>query len=166
MLFGTTGQIDPNQNFDAQTEALILEGALMDLGQEELQAMLEDTSDLAVAVDEDIVLEKTIVRLDKQAKLSKARKMAIFAVAKERNDPKFKKLLTVWKWERFLEAYLEKKYGNEATRRAKKAMSNKTKSQSKMVQTASAKAAQVLSMQQAKHNTTQPKVKTNKTIKN
>lgn len=170
MLFGNNGQIDPNeQGFDAQTEALILEGALMDLGNEELQAMLEDTTDVAIAISEDVVMERTIVRLDKQAKLNKARKMAIFAVAKEKNDPKFKKLLTVWKWERFLEAYLDKKYGNEAMRRAKKTVANKANSQSKLVQTASKKASRTLATpaggKYAKHNSIEPKTKLNGAMK-
>ena len=170
MLFGNQGQIDPNeQSFDAHTEALILEGALMDLGTEELQAMLEDTTDVATAIAEDVVLERTIVRLDKQARLNKARKMAIFAVAKEKNDPKFKKLLTVWKWERYLETFLDKKYGNEAMRRAKKTVANKAGSKSKLVQTASKKVAATTSMpvggKYAKHNSVQPKVKLSGAIK-
>lgn len=170
MLFGNHGLIDPNsQAFDAHTEALILEGALMDLGTEELQAMLEDTSDIAAAIEEDVVLERTIVRLDKKAKLNKARKMAVFAVAKEKNDPKFKKLLTVWKWERYLEAFLEKKYGNEAMRRAKKTVANKSNSKSNLVQTASKKVAKATELpvggRYAKHNSVQPKVKLNGALK-
>lgn len=170
MLFGTSGQINPNndQSFDAQTEALILEGAIMDLGSDEIQAMLEDTTDVAAAISENVVLERTIVRLDKKAKQNKARKMAVFAVAKERNDPKFKKLLTVWKWERYLETYLDKKYGNEATRRAKKSLQNASKSNSKLVQTATKKASAALDLpggKYAKHNSTEPKVKLNGAMK-
>lgn len=170
MLFGSNGQVDPNeQQFDAQTEALILEGALMDLGSDEIQAMLEDTTDIAAAISENVVLERTIVRLDKQARLNKARKMAVFAVAKEKNDPKFKKLVTVWKWERFLETFLDKKYGNEAMRRAKKSMAAQAGSKSKLVQTASKKAAQTLATpiggKYAKHNSVEPKVKLNGSMK-
>lgn len=170
MLFGNHGQIQPvEEGFDATMEALLLEAGLMDLPQEELEALLEDTSDVANAISENVVLERTIVRLDKQAKLSKARKMAIFAIASERNDPKFKKLLTVWKWERFLEAFLDKKYGNEAMRRAKKSMAKAAKSNSKLVTTASKKVSSGLNLQPggkyAKHNSVEPKQKLNGAMK-
>ena len=46
-------------------------------------------------------------------------------IAKEKNDINFKKLLTIWRTERYLEAVLEKKYGNEATRRARKFVQRK-----------------------------------------
>jgi hypothetical protein len=85
---------------------------------------LENQTEVDDALNNNILMEKTIVRLDKKAKLSKATKMAVFTLAKEKNDPKFKMLLTVWKMERYLEAYLVKKYGNEAARRAKKAVSS------------------------------------------
>ena len=166
MLFNNQGLANPNEeNFDAHTEALILEAALLDMPTSEVEALLEDTTDVATAISENVVLERTIVRLDKAAKLSKARKMAVFAVAKERNDPKFKKLMTVWKWERFLETFLDKKYGNEAMRRAKKSVSNAAKSKSKLVTTASKTVDRSLNLQPggkyAKHNSTQPKVKLN-----
>lgn len=166
MLFTNQGPTNPNdENFDARTEALILEAALLDMPTLEVEALLEDTTDIATAISENVVLERTIVRLDKTAKLSKARKMAVFAVAKERNDPKFKKLMTVWKWERFLEAFLDKKYGNEAMRRAKKSVSNSAKSKSKLVATASKTADRSLNLRPggkyAKHNSTEPKAKLN-----
>lgn len=170
MLFDNRGLTNPNEeNFDARTEALILEAALLDMPAAEVEALLEDTTDVAAAISENVVLERTIVRLDKTAKLSKARKMAVFAVAKERNDPKFKKLMTVWKWERFLEAFLDKKYGNEAMRRAKKSISNSSKSKSKLVATASKTADRSLNLQPggkyAKHNSTEPKTKLNMAVK-
>lgn len=171
MLFNCNGQVNPNleQNFDAQTEALILEAALLDMPTAEVEALLEDTTDVATAISENVVLERTIVRLDKQAKLSKARKMAIFSIAKEKNDPKFKKLMTIWKWERFLETFLDKKYGNEAMRRAKKSMSNASKSNSKLVKTASNAANRSLSLtpggKYAKHNSQEPKTKLNLAMK-
>lgn len=125
------------EGFDAEEvtledESLIMEGAIMDgLSNEELEAFLENASELRTVVDEEIVMEKTIVRLDKKAKLSRARAMAIFTIAKEKKDPKFKKLLTLWKLENKILKYLEKKYGNAATARAKKTVnSKKTKSPS------------------------------------
>lgn len=168
MLIDDRGFVNSIQgrDFDAETDALILESALMDLPTDDLESLLEDTHDIATAISENIVLEKSIVRLDKQAKLSKARKMAIFAIAKEKKDPKFKKLITIWKWERFIETYLDKKYGNEAMRRAKKTVSNAAKSNSKMVKSAGKSLNKSLKSLQpggkyAKHNSYQPKTKLN-----
>lgn len=171
MLFNDQGPIRGfENNFDAETDALLLECALMDIPQEELEPLLEDTSDLAAAISENVVLEKTIVRLDKQAKLSKARKMAIFAIAKEKKDPKFKKLITIWKWERYIETYLDKRYGDEAMRRARKTVSNASKSKSKMVSKAGKSLNKSLASLQpggkyAKHNSQQPKTKLNLALK-
>jgi len=130
MLFNRTGNFDEGTDENISTEAtnFIMEAFLKEeFTPEEMSMFLENQSEVDDAVNNNILMEKTIVRLDKKAKLSKATKMAVFTIAKEKNDPKFKKLLTVWKMERFLEAYLYKKYGNEAARRAKKAIANSAK---------------------------------------
>ena len=99
---------------------LIFEAVLADtMTSEEMQSVVESAAETSFLVDNEIVLEKTIVRMDKKAKLQKALKTATFTIAREKNDPKFKKLLTIWRLERALEAYLLKKYHNEALRRAK-----------------------------------------------
>lgn len=129
MLFNSNGHED-NYSDEISTEAMscIMEAFISDeFTEDELSMFLENKTECDDAVMNGVLLEKSIVRLDKKAKLSKARKMAIFTIAKEKNDPKFKKLITVWKMERFLENILEKKYGNEASRRAKKAVSNSAK---------------------------------------
>lgn len=126
MLFNKKGNVE-GLSEEVSTEATnyIMEAFISDeFTPEELSMFLENSTEVDDAINNNILMEKTIVRLDKKAKLSKARKMAIFTIAKEKNDPKFKKLLTIWKMERFLEDYLEKKYGNEASRRAKKAVTN------------------------------------------
>lgn len=133
MLFNRSGSIEDNSPEVISTEATnyIMEAFIAEeLSQDELSMFLESESEVNDALNNNILMEKTIVRLDKKAKLSKATKMATFTIAKEKNDPKFKKLLTVWKMERYLEAYLYKKYGNEAARRAKKAISNSAKKSS------------------------------------
>lgn len=99
---------------------LIFEGALHDiLSAEEMAAITESASESGYLTQNEIVMEKTIVRMDKKARLQKALKTATFTIAREKKDPKFKKLLTIWRIERSLEAYLLKKYHNEALRRAK-----------------------------------------------
>ena len=144
MLFDKTGKFD-NEQISTEATNYIMEAAMREgLTEEELSMFLESQTETSAAINENILMEKTIVRLDKKAKLSKAQKMAIFTIAKEKKDPKYKKLVTVWKMERFLEAYLTKKYGNEALRRAKKAMAKSKNSTSGMVKKAANKVASQL----------------------
>ena len=129
MLFNKNGNLNQEEEV-LSTEAVnyIMEAFVKEeFTPDEMSMFLENQTEVDDAISNNILMEKTIVRLDKKAKLSKARKMAVFTIAKEKNDPKFKKLLTVWKMERFLEDYLDKKYGNEASRRAKKAVTNSAK---------------------------------------
>lgn len=129
MLFGNSGK--PAQSTDEislEAAALIMEAAIIDnTSVEELQAFLENHSEVNDAKQNEILLEKNIVRLDKMTQLKRAQKVACFTIAKERNDPQMRKLLTVWRMERFLEAALLRKYGNEALRRAR-AVSHKAAS--------------------------------------
>ena len=111
------------------TEASILENT----SEEELEQFLSSSLETEVAVQEGVLMEKSIVRLDKNARINHAQKIAVFTIAKEKNDPKFKKLVTVWRMERALEAELFRKYGNEGLRRAKKAVSKQRQSKSKLV---------------------------------
>lgn len=142
MLFDKTGHEIDDEVISAEESCYMMEAVMNELSADELSMFLENTTEVDAALSEGVLLERTIVRLDKKAKLSKARKMAVFMIAKEKNDPNFKKLLTVWKMERYLEAVLEKKYGNEATRRAKKFVNRRKdkKEVSAMVQKAVNKA--------------------------
>nr|DAJ68118.1 MAG TPA: hypothetical protein [Caudoviricetes sp.] len=103
---------------------------------DEISAFLENSSEVELAQNEELLTEKTILKMDKVARLNRAYKTSIFQVAREKKDPLFKKLLTVWKMERFLEGKLEKKYGNEGRRRAKKVVANAGKSKSPLVKKA------------------------------
>lgn len=129
MLFNRNGSFEtPEEEISTESVNYIMEAFVTEnFTEDELSMFLENQTEVDDALRNNILMEKTIVRLDKKAKLSKATKMAVFEIAKEKNDPKFKKLLTVWKMERFLENHLEKKYGNEAARRAKKAVANSAK---------------------------------------
>lgn len=135
MLFNTKGNIEKqDENLTTEDQALIMEAAIIDIASnEELTAFLENKTEVDAALSEEVLLERTIVKLDKKAKLNKAQKMAIFQIAKEKKDPKFKKLLTIWRIERHLEEYLEQRYGNEALRRAKKTAMNAKKSKSNLI---------------------------------
>jgi hypothetical protein len=138
MLFGSNGKLETTSvtegSLTIEDQALILEAAMLDcLSPDELQAFVENHTEVQAALRDEVLLEKTIVRLDKQAKLNRAQKTAVFTVAKERNDPLFKKLITVWRLERYLEGTLLKKYGNEGMRRARTAMSKPAKSKSPSV---------------------------------
>lgn len=135
MLFNTKGSIEKSEeNLTTEDQALIMEAAIIDIASnEELTTFLENKVEVDAALSEEVLLERTIVKLDKKAKLSKATKMAVFQIAKEKKDPKFKKLLTIWRIERHLEEYLNHRYGNEAARRAKKTVMNAKKSKSNLI---------------------------------
>lgn len=136
MLFGKDGNFDNHEEFKLTTEAMsnIMEAAILDtVTPEEIQAFLENHTEVQTALKEQVLLEKTIVRLDKKARLSRAQKMAVFEIAKQKNDPKFKKLLTIWRMERYLENFLMKKYGNQAMRMARQAMRSGGKSKSNLI---------------------------------
>lgn len=97
------------------TESLILDN----LSKEEVSELTESADVCNDLTSLGIVTEKTIVRLDKTAKISRAYKTAVFTIAREKKDRDFKRLVTIWRMERTLEAKLMKKYHAEALKRAK-----------------------------------------------
>ena len=147
MLFDKNGEIVDNFENENEATSMIIEAAIMDtFSTEELQDVLENNAyDLDKAYNEGILCERTIVRLDKHAKKSKAEKMAEFQIAKEKNDRDFKKLMTIWKLERFLEEKIHKRYGAQAKTLAKQKMKAAKNTKSKIVGKATAKAHNLLS---------------------
>ena len=134
MIFDDNGLIINEFDNETEVNALLVECAILDtFSNEEIESLTENTYDLGKAINEDILVERSIVRLDKEAKKNKAYKMAIFQVAKEKGDRDFKKLLTLWKLERFIEAKLEKRYGAQAKQLAKQAMKKSKNTKSKAV---------------------------------
>ena len=134
MIFDDNGLIINEFDNETEVNALLVECAILDtFSNEEKEALTENTYDLGKAINEDILVERSIVRLDKEAKKNKAYKMAIFQVAKEKKDRDFRKLLTLWKLERFIEAKLEKRYGAQAKQLAKQAMKKSKNTKSKAV---------------------------------
>lgn len=136
MIFDKQGLIIDEYDNDTEVTSMIIEAAMLDeYSGEEIEGILENTYDIGKAVNEDILVERSIVRLDKQAKTKKAEKMAVFQVAKQKGDKEFKKLLTLWKLEKFIERRLEKRYAAQAKQLAKQAMKKAAQTKSKAVGT-------------------------------
>ena len=141
MIFDDNGLIINEFDNETEVNALLVECAILDtFSNEEIESLTENTYDLGKAINEDILVERSIVRLDKAAKMNKAYKMAIFQIAKEKGDRDFKKLLTLWKLERFIEKKLEKRYAAQANQLAKQAMKKSKNTKSKAVGKAVSKA--------------------------
>ena len=137
MIFDKNGLVIDEFDNETQASALIVECAIMDAySNEELEGILENTYDIGKAVNEQYIEERTIVRLDKAAKKSKAEKMAVFQIAKQKGDKDFKKLLTVWK--------LEKRYAAQAKTLAKETLKKAKQTKSKTVGKAVQKANNLL----------------------
>ena len=119
-------QEDPELNIQL-AEAMFMSA----LTQEELQELTENTKEMNTLIEEGILSEKTIVKFDKTAKLSKAESQAVLIIAREKNDRDFFKLVRVWKMRKILKDKLEKKYGSQAKARAKQMIRNSAKSKSK-----------------------------------
>lgn len=126
MFFGKTGE--GNDTFVPDSDVnLVCEAALIDgLTPDEAQGVCEDKQLCDELKNLQIATERTIVRLDKKARLNNAYRTAVFTIARRRKDAKFKKLLTLWRMERQIEAYLNKRYHNEAMKMAKDSVKRKS----------------------------------------
>ena len=83
-----------------------------------------------IAEAEGFLTERTIVRLDKNAKKAHLYELALFTVAREKNDRDWKKLQTVYKMKRMLKARLRKKYNNLAMKKYREYLDRARKSKS------------------------------------
>lgn len=102
--------------YDGILEAVLTEGCGGKGGSEEE----EDGSLMEGVLPDDMpIMEKTIVRLDKNAKKQRAYKLAILQCAKDDDSKDYKKLETIWRMEKFLFRKLEKKYAPRAKSRMK-----------------------------------------------
>lgn len=94
---------------------------------DEIQAMAESYDEMATLSENmGVAMEKVIVKMDKKSRLTHLQKAAVFKLANAANDPKYRKLLTLWKQERQIEAYLSKKYASKASKIAKAKIKNYT----------------------------------------
>lgn len=89
-----------------------------EMSAEEVDNFVESV-DCDIATSEQFLSERTIVKFDKKARYAQLHKTAVLAIAKEKNDPKFRKLRTLWKLEAVLEKQLNKQYGSQANARVK-----------------------------------------------
>lgn len=133
--------VNVEPEYDLEDEVALMEAVLMDgLSQDELEAFLESADEINDSIEGEVLLERSIVKLDKFAKLSRAKRVAIYNIARRKKDPDMKKLVTLWKMEARLQKRLIKKYGNEAGREAKQMVNKKASSNSKSVKKAAEKA--------------------------
>ena len=121
---------DEERNVDdvmnAVATPLILNG---ELNEEEIKEFVNGL-DGEIAEQEGMITERTIVRFDKNARKAQLYEVAIAAVGREKNDPDWRKLQTVYKMERKLKARLRKKYNSLATRKVKEYLDRARKSKS------------------------------------
>lgn len=114
-----------------EDQSSILEGYMLDnLTDEEILEFISNPQEVNENIRQEILTEKTIIRFDRAAKISRAQKIAIFTIARQHKDQLFKRLLTLWRMERYIEARLFKKYGNQAMRSARQSVANATRNPS------------------------------------
>ncbi len=115
-LEGITGSL---VDVDPANDVLISEAIIIDnMSDEELQEFAQ-SPEVNELVEMGVLNEKTIVRFDKHAKLSRAESQAILAIAREKGDRDFKKLITIWKIRKLLLGKLERKYSGQAKSRVR-----------------------------------------------
>lgn len=122
------GSVQPAEPvvYESMTEdqmSQIMMIALEDAAIEEMQESVSNDGGQSIlegVIPEDlVVMEKTIVRMDKQAKKQRAYKLAILQCAKDDDNKDYKKLETIWKMEKYLMRRLEKRYAQKARSRMK-----------------------------------------------
>lgn len=101
-----------------------------ELNTEEAIKEFTESADCDIAEAEGFLTERTIVRLDKQARLKQLYEVAVIAIARAKKDRLYKKLQTLQKMERDIEAKLRKKYDAPAKKKAKEYLARARKSKS------------------------------------
>ena len=102
-------------------EASLAAAALLDLASpEEISAMAESWEDQRdISETMGVAMEKTIVRIDRKGRLSHLTKQAELNLARQNNDPNYKKLMKIWMLERALEKKIHQKWNSKAMKVAK-----------------------------------------------
>ena len=123
-------QVAEPEVFESMTEtqmSQIMMIAMEDVAVEEMMESISADNGQSVlegTIPEDlVVMEKTIVRMDKKAKKQRAYKLAILQCAKDDNNKEYKQLETLWKMEKFIMRRLEKRYAQRARSRMKQTAS-------------------------------------------
>lgn len=109
-----------------------------ELSQKECCEFVESV-DADILVQEGYLTEKTIVKMDKNARKAQLYEVALFKVAREHNDKNYWKLQTVYKMERRLKAKLRMRYHNEANRKVREYLNRAKKSKSGLLSRIAAK---------------------------
>ena len=123
---------DESQRVDDTLNAVATPLLIQGEGCKEVAEFVESVdSDIAVA--EGFLTEKTIVKFDKNAKRAQLFEVAVAAVAREKKDPLYKKLQTVYKMERQIKAKLRKKYNAPAKQKVKEYLARAKKSKSGLI---------------------------------
>ena len=113
--------IEDDSDTKLSEEALAC-SALMDIASEsdieEIAASTEAMEDVSEMMG--IAMERTIVRLDRKARLRHLSKQSELDAARLANDPNYKKLLKIWQLERTLEKKIHLRWGNKGKQIAMK----------------------------------------------
>lgn len=89
-----------------------------------------ESVDCDILEQEGFITERTIIKFDKHAKRAQLFEIAVQAVAREKNDPLYKKLETVYKMERIIKSKLRKRYHTQANNKVKEYLNRAKKSKS------------------------------------
>lgn len=121
---------------DQAEEALAAAMLVRDLAtSDELAELAEDLTAMGEVSDAaQIAMERTIVRLDRDARFRHLRKANTLSLARKANHPKFRKLMTIWKIERQLEGELDQIYRTKATSLARQQIKNYAANGKKKIQ--------------------------------
>lgn len=104
-----------------------------ELNDEESVREFVESVDSDIAVAEGFLTERTIIKFDKNAKKAQLYEVAVAACAREKKDPLYKKLETVYKMERILKGKLRKKYNSSAQKKVKEYLARAKKSKSSII---------------------------------
>lgn len=124
-----------------ENDYLIVEQLLMsELSASELESLTENTSELLAMQEEGILQEKSVVRIDKLGKRTRAEHQACFVIAREKKDRDFNKILRVWKMKAILKERIIKRHINEARKRVRSNVNKLSRSSSATARKVASKA--------------------------
>ena len=111
---------EPKEDKDVE-EASLAAAALMDLASnDEISTMAESWEDQRdISETMGVAMEKTIIRIDRKGRFSHLTKQAELNLARQNNDPNYKKLMKIWAIERALEKKIHQKWNSKAQKVAK-----------------------------------------------
>lgn len=112
-----------------------------ELTSDEMVMLCESANEQGILINEAILSEKSVVRMDKAAKKKRLFIQSVIVVAREKGDRDFNKLLRVWKMRRFLLNRMMKRHASAAKQRADRLMRGLSSSGSKTVRKAVARRA-------------------------